>query len=296
MVALQNGPFRPPVPACNLLECITLVAARPLDRPRRHGDIVRLVSWLYVQRKCRRRVELFGDRFLVGFHHFSRRGKRFGTMRPLLRTLLICLTSSSVCSGRASVQKSRSSPSRPSSASRTEPPTRCNSCPAAANRRPSSSATGDTRISSATARRWAAVSSRLAAGGVEVSDIGAPAYRGPRQHRARVSPPAAHRPATPRRRRAPCAARRAPCVRRPAPRRPTAGERASILQLWWVQITRTMTAAQPQLQDRRTRAGARRRSCSCGLLFREVTSAFAVGHECKIGAGRRRAKPSAVRA
>ena len=45
-------------------------------------------------------------------------------------------------SGRASVVKSRSSPSRPSSASRTEPPTSASSCPAAANRAPSSSATG----------------------------------------------------------------------------------------------------------------------------------------------------------
>ena len=64
--------------------------------------------------------------------------------------------------GVASVAKSRSSPSRPSSASRTEPPTRCSSWPALANRRPSSSATGETRNSSATARRCAAVRSREA--------------------------------------------------------------------------------------------------------------------------------------
>src|SRR4051812_19057007 len=73
-----------------------------------------------------------------------------------------------VWSGWASVQKSRSSPSRPSSASRTEPPTRCSSCPAAAKRRPSSSATGETRRSSATALRCAALK--------ETVDMGVPAY------------------------------------------------------------------------------------------------------------------------
>ncbi|COY21481.1 Uncharacterised protein [Mycobacterium tuberculosis] len=41
-------------------------------------------------------------------------------------------------SGRASVVKSRSGLNRPNSASRTEPPTRYNSCPAAANTDPSS--------------------------------------------------------------------------------------------------------------------------------------------------------------
>src|SRR3954452_15569776 len=60
-------------------------------------------------------------------------------------------TSASTCSGRASVVRSRSLPSRPSSASRAEPPTRCSACPAAANRSPSSTATGETRISSRTA-------------------------------------------------------------------------------------------------------------------------------------------------
>ncbi len=63
------------------------------------------------------------------------------------------LTILSVSSGRALVAKSRSSPSLPRSASRTEPPTRCSSWPAAANRSPSSSTIGKTRSNSATARR-----------------------------------------------------------------------------------------------------------------------------------------------
>ena len=64
--------------------------------------------------------------------------------------------SRAICSGRASVVKSRSSPSRPSSASRTEPPTRA-SCvpgrrePRARARRPPAA----TRSSSAISRRWA---------------------------------------------------------------------------------------------------------------------------------------------
>ena len=53
-------------------------------------------------------------------------------------------TSFSTCSGRASVVKSRSLPSRPSRASRTEPPTRASWNPASWKRRPSSSATGST--------------------------------------------------------------------------------------------------------------------------------------------------------
>src|SRR5918993_4170234 len=65
-----------------------------------------------------------------------------------------CATGSSTasaCSGRASVAKSRSpsAPVRPSNASRTVPPTRCNSWPARSNSRPSLSATGGTGTRSA---------------------------------------------------------------------------------------------------------------------------------------------------
>ena len=59
----------------------------------------------------------------------------------------------STSSGRASVVKSRSLPSRPSRASLTEPPTRARENPASWKRRARSSATGDTRSSSLTARR-----------------------------------------------------------------------------------------------------------------------------------------------
>ena len=52
-------------------------------------------------------------------------------------------TTASVWSGWASVAKSRSSPSRPSKASRTEPPTRCSSCPAALE--PAAELVGDGR-------------------------------------------------------------------------------------------------------------------------------------------------------
>ena len=50
------------------------------------------------------------------------------------------------CSGRASVAKSRSGLSRPSSASRTEPPTRYSSWPAAANSEPSSRSRSRVRV------------------------------------------------------------------------------------------------------------------------------------------------------
>ena len=60
-------------------------------------------------------------------------------------------TMRSTSSGRASVVKSRSLPSRPSSASRTEPPTSARLNPASWKRRARSSATGETRSSSLTA-------------------------------------------------------------------------------------------------------------------------------------------------
>src|SRR4051812_44443012 len=66
----------------------------------------------------------------------------------------------SVTSGRADVVKSRSLWSRPSIASRTGPPTRAISSPAAAKRLPSSSVTGAIRASSATTRAWTSVISR----------------------------------------------------------------------------------------------------------------------------------------
>ena len=62
-------------------------------------------------------------------------------------------TSARTCSGRASVVRSRSSPRRPSSASRTEPPTRCSAWPAAAKRSPSS--TSDRRDAHELAHRVA---------------------------------------------------------------------------------------------------------------------------------------------
>src|SRR5688500_14510941 len=64
-----------------------------------------------------------------------------------------------IASGRASVVRSRSTIGRPSSASRTGPPTRATSWPAAAKRSPSSRSTGSTRRSSPINRSCAAVSS-----------------------------------------------------------------------------------------------------------------------------------------
>ena len=69
-------------------------------------------------------------------------------------------SSLSVASGRAEVVKSRSLCSRPSIASRTGPPTSAICSPAAANRAPSSSMTGEIRISSATSRAWTSLISR----------------------------------------------------------------------------------------------------------------------------------------
>src|SRR3954452_4647414 len=71
--------------------------------------------------------------------------------------------SRSVVSGRAEVVKSRSLWSRPSIASRTGPPTSAISSPARENRSPSSSTTGEIRISSRTALAW---TSRMVGGGV----------------------------------------------------------------------------------------------------------------------------------
>src|SRR5699024_3876597 len=62
-----------------------------------------------------------------------------------------------ICSGRASVVRSRSLPSRPSSASRTEPPTRCSSWPASTNRVDRPSTTPAMRNISRTAWVWALV-------------------------------------------------------------------------------------------------------------------------------------------
>ena len=73
-------------------------------------------------------------------------------------------TSFSVVSGRAEVVKSRSLCSRPSSASRTGPPTSAICSPAAVKRRPSSSTTGESRSSSWTARACAARIDRSSGG------------------------------------------------------------------------------------------------------------------------------------
>src|SRR4051794_27246208 len=80
------------------------------------------------------------------------------------------LSRATTCSGLASVVKSRSWPSRPSSASRTDPPTSARSWPAAAKRRPSSSTTGATRSSSVIRLRCA--SDRSARGGTEGAGTG----------------------------------------------------------------------------------------------------------------------------
>ncbi len=65
--------------------------------------------------------------------------------------LLHAVSSARICSGRASVVKSRSLTGRCSRASRTLPPTRNSWCPAAANTAASSSATGGTAIICTTA-------------------------------------------------------------------------------------------------------------------------------------------------
>src|SRR4051812_12250638 len=80
------------------------------------------------------------------------------------------LSRATTCSGLASVVKSRSWPSRPSSASRTDAPTSARSWPAAAKRRPSSSTTGATRSSSVIRLRCA--SDRSARGGTEGAGTG----------------------------------------------------------------------------------------------------------------------------
>ena len=74
-------------------------------------------------------------------------------------------SSSRTCSGRASVVTSRSpgpaAPAGASSASRTEPPTRCSLNPAAVNRRPSSVSTGERSTSSARRSACTAGADRL---------------------------------------------------------------------------------------------------------------------------------------
>src|SRR6476646_9765359 len=74
-------------------------------------------------------------------------------------------TSSSTCSGRASVVKSRSCEGRPITASRTVPPTRCSSKPAAAKAVPRAAAASGTSIRSAGDELTADLASLGTAGG-----------------------------------------------------------------------------------------------------------------------------------
>src|SRR6476646_10600368 len=74
-------------------------------------------------------------------------------------------TSSSTCSGRASVVKSRSCDGRPITASRTVPPTRCSSKPAAAKAVPRAAAASGTSIRSAGDELTADLASLGTAGG-----------------------------------------------------------------------------------------------------------------------------------
>ena len=92
----------------------------------------------------------------------------FGSRFTLVSTIVTACSSSAnalmqgaelLRSGRADVVKSRSCPSPPSIASRTEPPTRYSRCPAASKREPRSPITCEMRSSSETALRWAWVRS-----------------------------------------------------------------------------------------------------------------------------------------
>src|SRR5690606_18433893 len=112
----------------------------------------------------------------------------------------------STSSGRASVVKSRSLPSRPSNASRTEPPTRARENPASWKRRARSSATGATCSGSFPAERctWLrTLVSSLAFGTTEKStwpgEPEAPPLHPPRDtsHRTRTSTTPATRRRTP---------------------------------------------------------------------------------------------------
>src|SRR5699024_696747 len=100
---------------------------------------------------------------------------------------------SSVCSGRADVVKSRSALERPSTASRTGPPTRASSCPAASNTRPSAWISSgrawniEAARRRAVSRRWtvSAVSSTGSVTGGVLSWIGR-RERGPALHHGLV--------------------------------------------------------------------------------------------------------------
>ena len=70
-------------------------------------------------------------------------------------------STASICSGRASVVRSQSWPTRPISASRTGPPTMASSCPASANRRPRSASAGSEPISRSSRARCSVVGAEV---------------------------------------------------------------------------------------------------------------------------------------